>query len=128
MTPDRAARLNGAVNRAFGEQFSFSARKASDDVDLPTVEDTSRPEFTFTGVFWEYQKRVTPNARGAVQNDNAHAWNSSMTHVVIDDTAPWVPSPGDIATRIKTGVRYEIAKSRPDGMGRIYVFLTAMSR
>lgn len=127
---DRDDRLSAAVDRAFGEKFTFSARKvAADDVDLPRIADTTRLNFDAIGVFEKPAKGLTPKARGSVQDDNAHAWNVSMPSVSIaEDALPWMPVQGDRATRAFDGAVYEIAKTLPDGMGRTVIFLTSMKR
>lgn len=127
---DRDDRLSAAVDRAFGEKFTFSARKvAADDVDLPRTADATRPNFDAIGVFEKPAKGSTPAARGATQDDNAHKWIVSMPSVCIADEAlVWRPMRGDRATRAFDGATYEVAKTLPDGMGRTVIFLTSMKR
>lgn len=126
MTPDRAARLNGAVNRAFGDTFTFKAKKAATaDVDLPAVADSSRPDFDIQGVFWKDGKSARPHARGSVQDDNAHAWSVTMPRIMVSDVLPWMPVEHDRVIRQLDGAEYEVSKARPDGLGSVFVFLTA---
>lgn len=122
----RDAKLSRAVDRAFGEKFTFAAKKtAVDDVDLPRVADATRPNFDAIGAFEKPAKGSTPAARGSTQDDNAHKWNASMPSVCIADEAlVWRPTRGDRATRAFDGAVYEIARVMPDGMGRTIIFLT----
>lgn len=122
----RDAKLSGAIDKAFGENFTFIAKKtAAADVDLPLVADGARASFDAVGAFENPAKRATPTARGSIQDDNAHSWDVSMPSVSVDDSLlTWRPVRGDRVTRAFNGTKYEIARAFPDGMGRTVFFLT----
>lgn len=122
----RDARLSRAIDRAFGEAFTFIATKTGgDDVDLPRARDASRPNFSVKGVFEEPGRAVYPKARGAVQDDNARERSASMPSISVDDTLlQWRPRLGDQVRREFNGVVYEISRAPGDGMGRTTFFLT----
>jgi hypothetical protein len=126
----RYAKLSGAIDKAFGEHFTFVARKVSaGDVNLPAVADTNRPNFTATGVWDGPAKAGFPRARGAQQDDNTHQWSASMPSVCVhDDAMPWKPTRDDITIRLFDGATYLIADALPDGMGRTVFKLTAKKR
>jgi len=63
MNADRTAKLNASVAKAFGEGFTFFARKQADDVDLPRVPDPARPQFTAIGVWNSGGTSKFPRAR-----------------------------------------------------------------
>lgn len=122
----RDALISRAIDRAFGEGFTFVARKVADhDVDLPRAVDASRPPFSVKGVFEEPAKGIYPRARGALQDDNASQFSASMPSLSVADTAlPWRPQPGDTVKRDHSGDVYEISRAPRDGMGRTTFFLT----
>lgn len=123
----RDAKVSGAIDRAFGEQFSFAARMmAADDVDLPPVADPSRPGFTVVGVWDGPAKAEFPRARGSQADDSARRAIAGYPSVSVDDSLlPWSPAPGCRVTRLFDGSVYEISSALPDGMGRTIFFLTA---
>ena len=129
---DRDAKLDAAVNRAFGEVFTFSAMKISgndEDVNLPKSADNSRQAFSATGAFEKPSKSSVTNARGSIADDNAHSWAASMPSVSIADVdLPWTPRTGDRATRQHDGAVYEIGNVYPDGMGRTLFVLGSKKR
>lgn len=123
----RDAKVSGAIDRAFGEQFAFAARTlAADDVDLPPVADPSRPAFTAVGVWDGPAKAAFPRARGSMADDNARRAAAGYPSVSVDDSLlSWAPTPGCWLTRLFDGSVYEISSAMPDGMGRTIFFLTA---
>lgn len=125
----RDAKLSGSIDKAFGELFTFVARKAGADVNLPAVADATRSNFNATGVWDGPAKAGFPRARGAQQDDNAHQWSASMPSVCVhDDAMPWKPQRDDMAIRLFDGATYAIADALPDGMGRTVFKLTAKKR
>jgi hypothetical protein len=126
----RDARLSRAIERAFGEMFTFLPFLASGaDLDLPRIPDASRTPFSATGVWEATTQSATPHARGATQDDNAHNWSVSMPSVSVDDNnLAWVPRMGDRIQRQFDNSIYQISKVMPDGMGRTLFFLTARHR
>ena len=73
---ERAAKVAAAMNKAFGEDFLFVARKQAEDVDLPRVADASRPEFTVQGVFTQtsphYDQAISLLARDSAKFTRLH--------------------------------------------------------
>lgn len=126
----RDAKLSGAIDRAFGEAFTFYAKAiAGDDVDLPRIADATRADFDVTGVWDGPAKSQTPHARGAIQDDNAHSWSASVPSVSVqDDLMPWRPKMGDWIMRKFDNSTYQLSSPLPDGMGRTIFKLTAKKR
>lgn len=121
----REGKLSRAVDRAFGEKFTFFARTGSEDVDLPNVADAARATFDALGAFERPGKGTTPAARGATQDDNAHKWSTSLPSASFDDGALiWRPVRGDRAKRDFDGTVYEIERVSPDGFGRTTLYFT----
>lgn len=120
----RDARVSGAVDRAFGERFSFEAFTKGADVDLPATADATRIAFEVTGVWEGLSKSDHPAARG-VPDNNAQMRAASMPSVSVADDLVWQPRRGDRITRLFDGSVYEISKVLPDGMGRMLIFLTS---
>jgi len=126
----RAAKLSAALARAFGEDFTFTARRVGDDEDVnkPRVADASRSAFTVVGVFAGASKERFPNARGRA-SDNAQGAVVSGPRVTVEDVAlPWLPRDGDTCVRGETGEVYSISRTVPDGFGRTLLYLTARKR
>lgn len=122
----RAARLGGAIDKAFGESFTFLPFASSDDVDLPAIPDVSRLQFDVIGVWDEPAKVQIPHARGSIQDDNAHGWAASLPSVSVQDVLmPWRPRMRDRVRRLSDGSRYEISQPLPDGNGRTVFMLTS---
>lgn len=127
--PLRDAKLSGAIDRAFGELFTFEAFKAGDDVNGRKTADTSRATFDAIAIWEGPAKSATPTARGSSSDDRAHNWTASFPSVSVDEALLiWTPQPGDKITRKFNGLFYEIARSYPDDMGRIVFQLTAKKR
>lgn len=126
---DRDAKLSRAVDRAFGEWFTFSARTAAADVDMPKVADATRPDFRAKGPFHAPTQSGYPHARGALQDDNAQGRAFTKPSTSIDDAAmKWLPREGDTVRREFDGAVYEISRALPDGFGRTIFLLTARKR
>lgn len=124
----RNSKVSGAMDRAFGEEFTFVAFKYSDDVDLPPVADGARASFDAVGVWDGPSRSFSPRARLST-NSQAHAVAASMPSVCVDDALmAWMPVRGDRVTRAADGSTYEVSKALPDGMGRTTIFLTAKER
>lgn len=125
----RAAKIASAVNRAFGEAFTFIARKQVDDVDLPRIADTSRPDFTINGSWNSGAKVRVPRARGSNSDDQAQpAVASSPRGDFAAADFQWTPSEGDLCRRHETGETFAVGRVVPNGFGRTIVYLTAKQR
>lgn len=127
---DRDAKLSGALDRAFGETFTFLPFTASGDINLPKIPDVGRVQFDVKAVWEGAAKRSTPAARGAIQDDNAHSWNVSMPSITVDDSLlRWaLVANCDRVVRQFDGGNYQISAALPDGMGRTTILLTNRKR
>jgi hypothetical protein len=126
--PERAAKLSAAVGKGFGEDFIFTARKAQADVNLPHVADTTRPQFTATGVYAGGSKERHPPARGYAA-DHAQGAVVSAPRASFEDTyLPWTPIEGDLCLRVEKSVTFAVARTLPDGFGRTLIYFTAKKR
>ena len=125
----RDAKLSASIDRAFGEQFTFSAcAVAADDVDLPTIADVSRPDFTCVGIWEGPAKSKTPYARG-IADSNAHNWVASWPSVSVAEMAMvWTVRRDDRCTRLLDGAVYLVGDVFADGMGRTLHMLTSKQR
>lgn len=122
----RAARLGGAIDKAFGESFTFLPFTSSSDVDLPAIPDVSRMQFDAVGVWDGPAKIQIPHARGTIQDDTAHGWAASLPSVCVQDALmPWHPRMRDRVRRRSDGSLYEISQPLPDGNGRTVFVLTS---
>lgn len=126
--PERAAKLSAALAKGFGEDFTFTARKAQTDVNLPPVADPDRPQFTATGVFAGGSKERRPPARGYAA-DHAQGVVAAAPRASFEDaTLPWTPTEGCLCLRVDTGDTFAVARTLPDGFGRTLIYLTAKKR
>lgn len=128
---DRSARLSAAVNRAFGEEFTFTARRfgIDGDVNKPRVPDASRPEFIVVAAYAAGTKDRYPKARGGKTDDDAIGVAVSGPRVVVSDQdLPWRPVEGDLCFRVETGETFAVARPLADGFGRSVIYLTAKKR
>lgn len=126
---ERAAKVAAAMNRAFGEDFTFTARKQSDDVDLPRTADASRPAFTVNGVWTSGGRARLPRARGSNADD--HAQPAIVSSPRVDLAAAeleWAPVEGDLCRREETEETYVVGRVIKTGHGRIIIYLTAQRR
>lgn len=124
----RRARVSAAINRAFGEEFSFVARKHAADVNLPRVPDLSRATFTVFGVWSGPSHIKTLPARGHAA-DHAQEAIASAPSLKLDVAAlQWRPSEGDLCTRVETVETFVVGRVVPDGFGRLKIWLTAKQR
>jgi hypothetical protein len=127
--PLRDAKVSGAIDRAFGEIFTFTAYSAGDDVNSRQLPDPARPAFDATGIWEAHAKSATPHARGAATDDVAHNWTGSYPSLSIDDAnLRWPVRPKDSVTRHFDGMVYAVARTMPDGAGRVLLELTARKR
>lgn len=122
----RDAKVSGAIDRAFGEQFNIEPFVAQNDVDRRKIADTSRTAMLGVVGVWEgTAKSKTPTARGSASDDMAHNWGASFPSVSFDDnTLLWMPVMGDKVTRLFDGTVYSVAEPFSDAMGRILIQLT----
>jgi hypothetical protein len=121
----RDAKLSGAIDRAFGEVFTFTPYKKQDDVNLPRAADGARAAFTAKGTFDDPARSSHPNARGVASD---HAQGRIVEEPIFectDEALLWRPLEGDRATRAYDGAIYEVAKALPDGFGRTQIWFTA---
>lgn len=126
--PERAAKLSAGLAKGFGEDFTFTARKADTDVNNPKVADTSRTQFTATGVFAGGTKERRPPARGYAA-DHAQGVVASPPRASFEDAALlWTPIEGDLALRVEEEVTYAVARTLPDSFGRTLIYFTAKKR
>lgn len=128
-TSARDVRVSGAIDRAFGEEFTFAARKVSGgDVDLPRVADATRPEFICIGI-WDGPARSRATTGRGVADSGAQNRNASRPSVSVDDAGlVWRPQPNDLVTRMFDMSTYAVAEPMPDGAGRTLFTLTARAR
>lgn len=125
---ERAAKLNAAVAKAFGEDFTFTARKQAADVDLPRVADPARATFTRAGTWFSGSKVRHTRARGhADDHAQGEAVSAPRADFAISDL-PWMPIEGDLCKREHDGAIYSVARSLPNGFDRVVVYFTAKKR
>ena len=125
----RDSKVSGAIDRAFGELFTFEAFTARDDVNDRKVPDASRATFDAIAIWEGVAKSATPAARGSSSDDRAHNWVASFPSISIDEALLiWTPRQGDKVTRQFNNQFYEVARTYPDDMGRIVLQLTAKRR
>lgn len=123
----RDAMLSGAIERTFGEQFTFTAmmNDPSGDVNLPKVADPAKPAFTCVGVWEALGEPSQPMARGSNPDDEAVRRSVQFPCVSVDDALlQWWPTRGCQCTRLFNGAVYEVERSAPDDMGRVLFTLT----
>lgn len=126
---ERAAKVAAAMNRAFGEDFVFTARKQGDDVDLPRVADNSRPTFTAKGSCNIGGRARTPRARGSNSDDQAQpALISSPRADFASAELVWMPVEGDLCERAETNETFSVGRVVKTGFGRTIIYLTAKQR
>lgn len=125
----RSLRLSNSLEKAFGETFSFEPFMKADDVNGRRTPDPSRAAFVSRGIFEAPSQSQTPTARGAMQDDLAHAVAASFPSVLVNDAnLTWLPRPGDKVTRDFDGNFYEVSRTYPNGFGSTVVQLTAKKR
>jgi hypothetical protein len=127
----RDAALSGAIERTFGEQFTFSAVQdaANGDVNLPKVADPSKPAFTCVGVWEALSDQNYPMARGSNPDDMAVRRSVQFPSVSVDASLlQWMPVRHCLCTRVFNGAVYEIERAAPDDMGRVLFTLTARKK
>lgn len=125
---ERAEKLVTALKKAFGEDFTFTARKRQDDVDLPFVADTSRAAFTRTGSWFGGSKVRIPAARGRADNSaQSEVAAGPRADFAIADL-PWMPIEGDLCLHLDDGETYSVARTLPNGFGRVVIYLTSRKR
>jgi hypothetical protein len=124
--PSRTAKLSRAVERAFGEEFTFIARKQdAADVNLPLVADGTRPDFTCKGKWESPAKSENPMSRGATSDDEAIKINSPYASVrVASDLLIWMPTNGCIAVRLLDNTRWRVMKALPADHDVVIIRLT----
>lgn len=121
--------LSRAVDAVYGEEFIFTGYAAVGDVDLPKGPDATRPSFTVIGTWFGQAVSGEPKARGAAQDDNAHAWISSKPQVSVEDVLLlWPVRQGDRIIRVFDQQEYEVAGVLPEKARRTVFELTARKR
>lgn len=127
MNPDRAARLHGAVDRAFGDDVAtLKARARPDSPNGRSGPDASRPDQV--GVRGTLNAQQHPPAPPYRRNQDKGAREQAANKVTWDCAAAaltWVPDEGD--QLIVGGVIYAVANAARNGFGRIIVTLGADS-
>lgn len=128
----RDAKLSGAIDSAFGEQFTFTGKQvaASGDVNLPRIADPSKPAFTVVGVWEAFSEEAFPMGRGSNPDDEAQRRSAQYPSVSVDDAllTTWTPGQGDVCVRLFNGATYEILRAMPDDLGRTLFVLTNRQR
>ena len=120
-----ANKLHAAVDRVWGESFTFAARKAPEDVNAPAIADDSRPSLTASGVWHDPSEAFYPDARGR-ESDHVQERVASVSAVTIRDSdLSWTPRKGDVVTRVENGAVYLVARTFPDGFNLTRLVLTA---
>lgn len=129
--PARDLVVSSAIDRTFGELFTFTAmtQVASGDVNMPKIADVTKPAFTCVGVWEALGEAGHPIARGSNPDDEAVRRSVQFPCVSVDDRLlQWLPTRGAQCTRIFNGAVYEVQRSAPDDMGRVLFFLTARKK
>jgi len=126
----RDSKLSAAVDRAFGEQFTFTARTvpANGDVNLPRVDDPTKPAFTVAGVWEAVGVKAWPSARGSNPDDDATRYAAQYPSVSVDKalfTGHWLPFDKCLCKRLFDNATYEVVKALPDDWGRVLFFLSS---
>ena len=127
----RAAKLTGAIDKGFGEQFTFTAMAIAPngDVNLPKVADGSKPPFTVVGVWEAYADKALPTARGSNPDDEASRRAMQYPSVLVNKgLLTWMPQQGTICTRLFDGAKYEVAKALPNDRGRVLFYLSKKAK
>lgn len=124
----RNARLSNSLDRAFGEQFTFSARivPPNGDVNLPRVADASKPDFTVVGIFEDIANQGLPRARGSAPDDKSLFYSAIYPSVSVSAAlfaSHWVPFDKCVCSRLSDGAVYEVVRVLPD-QARILFFLS----
>jgi hypothetical protein len=118
--------LSRAVERAFGEVFTFTARKHdAADVDLPRIADGSRAAFDCTGRWEGPAKADYPRARGSTSDDQSIRINVPYACVrIANDALAWPLVNGDQCLRQKDNTRWRVANVLPVDHDAVVVFLS----
>lgn len=128
----RDAKLSGAIDRAFGELFTFTGRQvaANGDVNLPRIADPAKPAFMVRGVWEAFADDEYPRGRGSNPDDEAQRRSAQYPSVSVDEAllTTWRPITGDICMRLFNGATYEILRAEPDDLGRTLFTLTSRKR
>jgi len=126
---ERAAKVAAAMNKAFGEEFNFTARVQADDVDMPRVADVSRPAFTALGAWTAGGRLRLPRARGSNSDDQAQlAVVSSPRGDFATAELQWAPKEGDLCERVETGEKFAVGRVIETSFGRTLIYFTARQR
>lgn len=128
MNSARAALLQGAIDRGFGEEILIEPRAASGgDVNARRVADGERPAITVTGVWVAPQIEFARRPHTRVEGRNRDLSATRPTVKLQANAVPYALAIGDRVTRVATGERAEIAVVAFDGFGRLLLNLTAKS-
>lgn len=123
----RDAKLSRSLEKAFGEQFTFSATKvdAGGDVNLPKVADGTKPDFVCLGLWENLSISEFTKARGSNPDDEAVSRSASYASVLVAaELLPWMPTRGTLCARAFDGSLYEVVKPLPDDRGRVLFVLS----
>lgn len=124
----RDAVLSGAIDKTFGELFTFTAMKVqpSGDVNLPRVADLTKPDFTCVGVWEAIGQSEFTQARGSNPDDESQRRSLQYPSVSVDNALLlWMPTHRCQVKRLFNNSLYEIARALPDDMGRTLFMLTS---
>ena len=120
--------LSAAIDGEFGEQFTFTAFKVANNVDvnLPMVADGAKPAQTVIGVWENLSQPKFPRARGDASDDDAIRRSAVYPSVSVrTDSLTWTPTKGCRCLRVHDGKLYEVEQTLPDNMGRILFTLSS---
>lgn len=124
--PARHAKLSRSIEKAFGESFTFTARKNdAADVDLPRVADDTRAAFTCLGKWEGPAKAEYPKARGSTSDDQSIKVNAPYAAVrIARDVLEWSPVNGDLCLRLIDSTKWRIANVLPVDHDAVIIILT----
>ncbi len=129
--PIRDLMVSSAVDRTFGELFTFTAmaQAAGGDVNLPKVLDVTKPAFTCVGIWEALGEPLAPLGRGSNPDDEAARRTVQFPSVSVDaNLLQWMPARGALCTRLFNNAVYEVQRTAPDDMGRVLFALTARKK
>lgn len=120
----RDARLSRALERTFGEEFTFTARKvAAADVNLPRVADGTRAAFDCVGIWEGWGKSaLLREQRG---DEDAMKRSAQYNNVLVAvDLLAWTPQVGDVCKRLLDNSVFEVVNVLHDDAGGVLIYLS----
>lgn len=115
------------LDLVMAESFAMVPRKAQADVNAPHVDDASRVELVFDGIWCEVSQDVRPRGR---TGGSAGPWNGTEPMIDVRVTAfgdrP-KPRRDDIIERLATCEKYRVDSAEPGDLGRIFIRLTRVA-